>query len=117
MKKPAACCLIAVAAAIVVFLVSFQLWRTASRPPIYISALPQTEPAGTGQPENGALDINTATLEQLQTLPGVGPVLARRILDYREANGAFSSVSQLTLVKGIGLSLLHQILDYITVGG
>lgn len=117
MKKPAACCLIAAAAAILGFLVSFQLWRTARRPPVYISVQSQTKPVGTEQPENGLLDINTATLEQLQALPGVGPVLARRILDYREAHGAFSSVSQLTLVKGIGLSLLHQILDYITVGG
>ena len=51
-----------------------------------------------GQP----VDLNTATLEQLDALPGVGPVLARRIIDWRTAHGRFSSVDQLTDVSGIG---------------
>ena len=48
------------------------------------------------------IDLNTATLEQLETLPGVGPVLGQDILDYRDAHGSFSSIEQLNDVSGIG---------------
>jgi len=50
----------------------------------------------------GRLDLNTATLDQLEGLPGVGPVLAQRILDWRSAHGRFSSVDELREVGGIG---------------
>lgn len=56
------------------------------------------EAAATG----GPVDLNTATLADLETLPGVGPVLAQRILDWREANGRFSSIEELREVGGIG---------------
>lgn len=55
-------------------------------------------PAGT----SGAVDLNSAALEQLEELPGLGPVLAQRILDWRTANGRFTSVDQLAEVAGIG---------------
>lgn len=48
------------------------------------------------------VDLNTATLEQLETLPGVGPVLGQHILDWRDAHGRFNSVDQLQQVSGIG---------------
>ncbi|MFC5752698.1 helix-hairpin-helix domain-containing protein [Actinomadura rugatobispora] len=50
----------------------------------------------------GPLDLNSATVEQLDQLPGVGPVLAQRIVDYRTQHGAFRSVDQLQEVSGIG---------------
>ena len=48
------------------------------------------------------VSLNTATVEQLETLPGIGPVLAQNIVDWRTANGGFHSVDQLTEVSGIG---------------
>jgi competence protein ComEA len=48
------------------------------------------------------VSLNTATAEQLETLPGVGPVLARHIIDYRTQHGGFRSVEELRQVTGIG---------------
>ncbi|MER5882286.1 ComEA family DNA-binding protein [Streptomyces sp. NPDC001941] len=56
---------------------------------------------GGGQP-GGPLSLNSATAEQLDTLPGVGPVLARHIVDYRTEHGGFRSVEELREVNGIG---------------
>lgn len=65
-------------------------------------------PAGTTAP-SGPVHLNTATLEQLDSLPGVGPVTAQKILDYRTAHGAFSSVDELDAVSGIGPSRLDDL--------
>jgi competence protein ComEA len=58
--------------------------------------------AGGAGGTSGPIDLNGATLEQLESLPGVGPVLAQRILDWRQAHGHFSSVDELREVGGIG---------------
>ncbi|GAA4229408.1 hypothetical protein GCM10022254_21750 [Actinomadura meridiana] len=68
------------------------------RPAPAAAAAPST-PAGAG---NSPLDLNAATADQLDDLPGVGPVLAQRIVDYRTQNGGFRSVEQLQDVSGIG---------------
>ena len=57
----------------------------------------------------GPVSLNSATLEQLDALPGVGPALAQQIIDYREAQGPFTSVDQLTDVPGIGSAKLEQL--------
>jgi competence protein ComEA len=57
---------------------------------------------GSDGPAGGPVNLNTAGLDQLQTLPGVGPVLAQHILDWRTQHGSFSSVDQLDDVTGIG---------------
>lgn len=66
---------------------------------------------------DGRLNINTATVNDLILLPGIGEVIAQRIIEYRTQNGPFNSVDELENVKGIGKTKLKQITDYITIGG
>ena len=63
----------------------------------------------------GKVNVNTATSEQLTSLKGIGPVIAQRIVDYRQENGRFASMDQLQEVKGIGPKTLSEIADQITV--
>jgi competence protein ComEA len=63
----------------------------------------------------GKININTATAEELDTLPGIGPALAQRIIEYREDNGAFKSIEAIVGVSGIGEATLEKISDLITV--
>lgn len=55
------------------------------------------------------LDLNAATLEQLDTLPGIGPALAARIVAYRDEHGPFRQIEQLNEVKGIGARTLEKL--------
>jgi competence protein ComEA len=57
----------------------------------------------------GPVHLNSATLEQLDALPGVGPVTAQKILDYRQQHGAFGSVDELDAIVGIGPARLEQL--------
>lgn len=126
MKKLNGIWLIAVACVFLSGLVGFYIGRNCGRSPVEVTTLvsPTEKSAATAPSDStdptefsGPVNINTADSAQLQTLPGIGPTLAQRIIDYRQANGPFESVYDLTLVSGIGLSKLENILDYITVGG
>jgi competence protein ComEA len=59
------------------------------------------------------MHLNSATLEELDTLPGIGPVTAQKILDYRTEHGAFSSVDELDSVPGIGPARLAELKDLV----
>ena len=61
------------------------------------------------------IDVNAADVTQLQRLPGIGPTLARRIVDDREAHGPFQSVEELSRVKGIGPKTLSTFQDYVAI--
>jgi competence protein ComEA len=66
-------------------------------------------PPAAGSSPSAPLDLNSATLEQLENLPGIGPVTAQKILDYRQQHGAFHSVVELQGVPGIGPAHMAQL--------
>lgn len=101
--------------------VSIQLRETA--PPVAETTAP-TDPSRissaateTESVPSGQVNINTATHAELTTLPGIGDVIAQRIIDYRTENGNFARVEDLLNVSGIGEKRLEAILDLVTVGG
>jgi competence protein ComEA len=63
------------------------------------------------------VNINTASAEQLQLLPRVGPALAGRIIEYREANGPFRTADEIVAVKGIGDSAYEKLKPYLVTSG
>ena len=63
----------------------------------------------------GKINVNTATLEELDLLPGIGPAIAQRIIDYRKENGVFKQIEDLKKVRGIGDSIFDQIKELITL--
>lgn len=84
-------------------------------PPPGSSAAAPGAGGGTPGAAGGPVNLNTADLATLDTLPGVGPVTAQSILDWREANGGFTSVDELVEVDGIGEATLARIAPHVTV--
>jgi competence protein ComEA len=74
-----------------------------------------TPQAGVAPAGSGLLNLNTATRAELETLPGVGPVLAQRIIDYRTKRGGFRAVNDLRQVDGIGESRYAELSKLVTV--
>ena len=88
------------------------------RPP---ESEPESEPASDPQPTSAPaatekINLNTATAEELQTLPGIGASRAEEIVAYREANGPFQHIEEIQYVSGIGEGIFAQIEAQITVG-
>jgi competence protein ComEA len=71
---------------------------------------PSTAPSG-----GGRINLNTATQEELESLPGIGPVIAKRIVEYRETFGPYQSIDDLLSVEGVGPALMEKIRDLVEV--
>ncbi|HAL61824.1 MAG TPA: competence protein ComEA, partial [Chloroflexi bacterium] len=77
---------------------------------------PLPPPSGSsGGQAGGKININTASAAELETLPGIGPVLAQRVVDYREANGPFAAIEDIKNVRGIGEATFEEIKELIFV--
>ena len=133
MKKPVNI-LVILTCVFAAFLGGFHIGRKMNRSPVHIY---QIAPAANSQPEAleeagdeveaeavtedtepgvvFPLNINTATIPELDELPGIGPVLAQRIVDYRTTYGKYKAVEELLKVNGIGDAKLMEIMDLITV--
>ena len=77
----------------------------------------QAVPISSTVEEDARIDLNRATLEELITLPGIGPVLAKAIIDYREENGSFQTTDEIMLVSRVGAKTYEAIRDLVDIGG
>jgi competence protein ComEA len=72
-----------------------------------------TGAAPAGAASSGPVHLNAATAEQLDALPGVGPVTAQKIVEFREEHGSFTSVDELDAIPGIGPARLDNLRDLV----
>ena len=96
--------------------IAWQNYRPAHPIVIELTDDPNSEGHVSQLDEPQKVDINRAEAWLLEALPGIGEVRAQAIIDYRQQNGGFSHISEITRVEGIGQSLYEQIKDFITVG-
>lgn len=94
-------------------------WQKYKPPqPVEIYLPPPTEPSAAVSQEEAPqkIDINRAEAWLLEVLPGIGPSKAQAIIDYRQQNGGFKHIIEITKVEGIGPAIYEEIKDLITVG-
>ena len=106
-----------VPAAAAVALLCLLLFPVTRHTPVPIGDLPPLviRPGAARSLSPDALDLNTATAEELQALPGIGPIRAQNIVDYRAQNGPFQSPEELAAVEDIGPGTLDTVRDLICV--
>ena len=131
LKKSAVVALLCVTIAFMAFVAGYYVGRNYHRDPIQVltttpSLTPTTTPNDTNATTPSApetttqavlININTATLAELTTLPYIGEAKAQAIIDYREEFGPFQTVEDLLYVPGIGEKTLAKFIHLITVGG
>ena len=117
MKNASSAILLFVTIAFTAFVAGVFFGRVTTKPQTYYSAQHSVTESGEEAIIDGKLNINTASPEELALLPGIGETLAKRIVEYREKIGTFTSLDQLMDVSGIGTIKLNTIIEYLTVGG
>lgn len=129
MKKQRISVLVVLTVAFAAFTLGFTLGNNRTPEPITLSipesmmtaptqpTVPETSEAVTEAPITFPIDINTAEKEAFMALPGIGEVLAERILSYRDENNGFHTLEELLNVEGIGKKRFEDILDLIIIGG
>lgn len=83
---------------------------------VEIPSVGEPTPVQPAPRQDGLIDLNTATVAELDELPGIGDVLAGRIVEYRQTVGPFTSVDQLSEIDGISPRLVDEIRPFVTVG-
>lgn len=128
MKISATASLLFVTAIFCAFLVGLFVGRNYNHSDIQVTSIGVAEPllsdvhrsstnAASTAPAQDLLDLNDASFEELCTLPGIGEVLAGRIIQYRKANKGFLYVEELLEIDGMGYETFENLLNYVTVGG
>lgn len=106
--------LISITAVFIMLLIIVTVGQHNGKDRLSLSSLSHTNVSGWIY--DGKININTADAQTLMQIPGIGDALSARILAYREENGPFTTINELTNVKGIGEKTLKKIQDYITTG-
>jgi competence protein ComEA len=84
---------------------------------VLVASVATAPAAAADTPAKGVVNINTATAQQLQLLPRIGPSTAERIIDFRTANGPFKKVDELLAVRGIGEKSMANLRPYVVTDG
>ena len=92
------------------------LWSMRSQPLPVAAAVAEHESVDPA-PARMQLDLNAATTDQLNLLPGIGPTLAQRIVEYRDTNGPYQNLKDLDDVKGIGPKTLAHLEEWVIIEG
>lgn len=106
---------------VLVLCLGYLLGYSARKPAFQVTVEPapviSSETEMNPEEPTGPIDLNTATKEELEQLPGIGPALADRIIAYRQKQGSFTSIEQIMDVEGIGEKRFEDLKDLISIGG